>query len=377
MIMLRRIASCLSFVVLIGSAGTLHANPLDAPDIVYIDGAPCNSPCQAYMAWSRKTLAAGSAQHPPAGATRRATEVNPARSRPAARSHIARQAARPTHDIHRDTGMASARAAVSRPMQRETSNAERAESSNTKQTESQNDRQAELPNTFQANSPNDSQAEASGAKQTDTSDARKPEASSASQSEMPNAPQAKPSSTDQAEAPASLSRTDATAASGTRPVREQIMAAATIAEQLTGATSAVAELNAMGSDKSKSSEGTNGNMIASTSPSAADTMVAVLISRPEIKSMSDLTGKNFAIDKRRSESESNVRIALVAAGAPEVELSSGNSEAIDRVVGGEVPAAVVALVSPKAAEAFPDVPGFRVFRIELSPHSMKTETDKP
>jgi TRAP-type uncharacterized transport system substrate-binding protein len=155
------------------------------------------------------------------------------------------------------------------------------------------------------------------------------------------------------------------------------MAAATIAEQLTGATNAAAELNAMGSDKSKNSEGTNGDMIASTSPSAADTMVAVLISRPEIKSMSDLTGKNVAIDKRRSEPESNVRIALVAAGAPEVELSSGNSEAIDRVVGGEVPAAVVALVSPKAAEAFPDIPGLRVFRIPLSPHSMKTETDKP
>jgi hypothetical protein len=186
--MLRRIASCLSFVVLIGSAGTLHANPLDAPDMVYIDGAPCNSPCQAYMAWSRKILAAGSAQHPPARATRRATEVNPARSRPAARSRIARQAARPTHDIHRDTGIASARAAVSRPMQRESSSAERAESSNTKQTASQNDRQAELPNIFQANSPNNSQAEASGTKQTDTSDARKTEAPSASQSEMPNAP---------------------------------------------------------------------------------------------------------------------------------------------------------------------------------------------
>jgi hypothetical protein len=35
---------------------TSRAMPPDSPDIVYIDGIPCNRPCQAYMAWSRRVL---------------------------------------------------------------------------------------------------------------------------------------------------------------------------------------------------------------------------------------------------------------------------------------------------------------------------------
>jgi hypothetical protein len=167
------------------------------------------------------------------------------------------------------------------------------------------------------------------------------------------------------------------------------VAAATIAEQLTDVTNATTEPNTMRSEKPKSSGDKSsgdksswdaagaGDATASTSPSAADTLVALLVSRPEIRSISDLTGKNVAIDKTRAESESNVRTALVAAGAPEVELSSDDNKAIDRLVDGQVLAAVVALVSPDAAEAFPDIAGFKIFRIPLSPRSIKTEADKP
>jgi hypothetical protein len=392
MIVSRRIASCLPFVVLICSAGMLHAAPLDAPDIVYIDGVPCNSLCQSYMAWSREIRAAGSAQHP--AAARRTTDASPAESRPAAHSRVARDAALPARDVHRRKSTAPARAVTaSRAPQAKSANADQIESASTKQTEPLDDRRVELPNTSQAKPPSNSQADAAGIRQPDTSDARKAEAPDAPQAEMPKAPQAKPSniefaeapstgqaepsSANPAEAPASLPRIDSTATSGTRSVREQIMAAATVAEQLTDATNATTEPNAMRSDKPRSSGDAAGDMTASTSPSAADTLVALLVSRPEIKSMSDLTGKNVAIDKTRAESESNVRTALVAAGAPEVELSSDDSKAIDRLVDGQVPAAVVALVSPDAAEAFPDVAGFKVFHIPLSPRSIKTETDKP
>jgi DnaJ domain len=34
--------------------GTSQAHPLDGPDIVYIDGQPCNSLCQSYMTWPGK-----------------------------------------------------------------------------------------------------------------------------------------------------------------------------------------------------------------------------------------------------------------------------------------------------------------------------------
>ena len=55
----------------------------------------------------------------------------------------------------------------------------------------------------------------------------------------------------------------------------------------------------------------------------------------------------------------------------EVQLDEKNTKAVDRLLSGEVPAAVVALVSPEAAEGFPEIPGYRVFRIPLSPGALK------
>jgi hypothetical protein len=41
------------------------------------------------------------------------------------------------------------------------------------------------------------------------------------------------------------------------------------------------------------------------------------------------------------------------------------------LIGGEVSAAVLTLVSSEAAEWFPDVAGFKILRIPLSPPSLK------
>ena len=64
---------------------------------------------------------------------------------------------------------------------------------------------------------------------------------------------------------------------------------------------------------------------------------------------------------------------MVAAGAPAVELSVGQATAIDRLVNGEVPAAVLALVSAEWADGFSEIAGFRIFQVPLSPRSSKTE----
>ena len=40
------------------SNGTLQANPLNSPGVVYIDGLPCNRACQSYMAASDRALSA-------------------------------------------------------------------------------------------------------------------------------------------------------------------------------------------------------------------------------------------------------------------------------------------------------------------------------
>lgn len=101
----------------------------------------------------------------------------------------------------------------------------------------------------------------------------------------------------------------------------------------------------------------------------ADGFVAVLMARLNIASVSDLTGKSIAIDDTYSASSGTIRTAIVAAGATAVQLSEQSTFAIDRLTNGEVPAAVVALMSAEAAAGFPDIAGFRIFRVPLSPRS--------
>src|SRR5216684_4467947 len=89
----------LTCVLSLGSVGTSQAHPLDSPDIVYIDGLPCNSACQSYMAWSRQTSSM-SGQRAPSQLPRssanavvhRATGVGGRRLKPAAPARIAKQA---------------------------------------------------------------------------------------------------------------------------------------------------------------------------------------------------------------------------------------------------------------------------------------------
>jgi hypothetical protein len=134
--------------------------------------------------------------------------------------------------------------------------------------------------------------------------------------------------------------------------QDAVAAATGIAERMTVATA--------------SAPRNDGEPIAVAS-NKTDQLVAVVMVRPEVGSVSDLTGKDIAIDERYSASSADVRIAIVAAGGPVVQLSAGRAAAIDRLVDGEVPAAVVALVSADAAEGFPEIAGFKIFRIPLSP----------
>ena len=93
----------------------------------------------------------------------------------------------------------------------------------------------------------------------------------------------------------------------------------------------------------------------------ADLLVAILMARPEI-----------TIDDKYSASNGNVRVAIVAAGAPEVQLRENQTAAIDRLVSGDVSAAVLALVSERAADGFPEISGYRIFHIPLSPRSLES-----
>jgi ABC-type phosphate/phosphonate transport system substrate-binding protein len=103
---------------------------------------------------------------------------------------------------------------------------------------------------------------------------------------------------------------------------------------------------------------------ASASPDDPDNLVALVLTRPEINSLSDLNNKSIAITEKQSASSGRVSAALMAAGAAEVQFSEVKASAIERLINGEVPAAVV-LASREVANLFPEVEGFRTFRVPL------------
>jgi hypothetical protein len=100
-------------------------------------------------------------------------------------------------------------------------------------------------------------------------------------------------------------------------------------------------------------------------PDDQDNMVAIVLTRPEINSLSDLNNKNVAITEKQFAASGRVSAALMAAGAAEVRFSEVKASAIDRLISGEVPAAVV-LASRDAANLFPELDGFRTFRVPLN-----------
>jgi TRAP-type uncharacterized transport system substrate-binding protein len=126
-------------------------------------------------------------------------------------------------------------------------------------------------------------------------------------------------------------------------MQEQVAAATEVAERMTAASLVAAHDNVERTD-----------------------LVAVVIARPEIKSLADLAGKTVAMDERYSAYTIDVWVRFVVAGTDSVEVNAGHTPAIERLNDGEVAAAVLALVSPDAADGFPEIAGFKVFRVPLA-----------
>jgi hypothetical protein len=148
-----------------------------------------------------------------------------------------------------------------------------------------------------------------------------------------------------------------------RTPQEYIVAALAVAEQITKAET----------PKSTGSDGADGTRAAASAsdanaapPGYPGALVALLISRSDVKAASALSGLSIAIDATQSGVEEDIRSALVAAGAAETQLSVSDASPLDRLVNGEVSAAVLNLVSPDAADAFPEIKGFKVLRLPLS-----------
>ena len=129
----------------------------------------------------------------------------------------------------------------------------------------------------------------------------------------------------------------------TRKVREQMRVATVIAEHVM--TLRDAEKKAL------------------ASPNSGAPSVAIVVASPEIKSVSDLTGKIIAIDDKYLNSHARIQAAIVSAGGTDSLLTTGESMAMDRLLSGKAPAAVLTLVYPETG--FSTIEGYSVFRVPL------------
>ena len=414
----------LTSMLFLGSVRTSEAAPLDSPDIVYIDGLPCNSLCQSYMAWSRKasSISAHAAFAPRFPKARGATRMRGEGSRSATRVRLAKPAAPNSNDIRQapiaDSQPARNAVAVSnsgttpervtaataapapeqkaghpdhaevvlpgvaeKPASAPPNNRDRlvailvarpeikSVSDLTNKNIAIDDRQAasdaHLGTAIAAAGAGEVQlsegqtkainrlisGEVSAAVLTSIYPEAAdwlPEIAGFTIFRIPLSPAAVKARLESAG--------DAAAGSNARTIQQQVAAAATLAEQVTAAPTP---------DQKESA----------ASPNNTDHLVALLMTRPDIKSVSDLANKNIAIDARQSASNAIVRTAIAAAGATEVQLSEGQTAAIDRLINGEVPAAVLALVSPQAAEWFPEIAGYKILRIPLSPVALQARLE--
>jgi hypothetical protein len=357
----------LTSILSLCSSGTLQANPLDSPDIVYIDGQPCNSACQSYMAWSAQAL---SARH---RAQRGTNVVVPAeaeieRMEHAGQPRVARQPA-PVSRIAPHGGVAASK---TRP-----SNTEKAAAPSlaaarkniraAKVTVARERRVAgeEVPARKLESSDGPAPAQATSIAASPPAEAPKSEV----KSEVALPPPATleiaappPAAPENAALPATVG---VAPASAPRTIQKQVVEATGMADLVTaiGAGREAAKQSdnpAAGSDETSDIDKT-----ASASPGKEDNLVALVLARPEISSLSDLNYKTIAIEAKQSAASGRVSAALMAVGAADVQFSEGQAGAIERLISGEVPAAVVTLISPEAAEWFPDIPGFRTFRVPL------------
>ena len=330
-----------TLVLLLCSSGPLQANPLDSPGIVYIDGLPCNRACQSYMAASDRAL---SARHREERGT---SVVVPAEAEieivaEAPRPRVARHPA----PVSRTSPRAGIAASNARILNAKTLNTK---ASNSKKIAAPNAApQApakEIPSATAAVTPQKAAGETAAAIQ-------KPEPK-VEGSDRPEPKTAAIAAPQPAEAPASKAPTS--------EVKPEVKSEVALPPPATLDIAAAPAAPAAGTAFNKAREI---GKTASATPDDPDNLVALVLARPEINSLSDLNNKTIAITEKQSASSGRISAALMAAGAAEVRFSEVKASAIDRLISGEVPAAVV-LASREVASLFPELEGFRTFRVPL------------
>jgi hypothetical protein len=326
----------LTLILFLGSSGTLQAEPLDSPGVVYIDGQPCSRACQSYMDWSyRAQSARRHAEREISVAVPAEPEIE--RIEPVARPRAVKHAAplaRPAPHAGKvaSNGKApNAKASTSKKIAAPNPAPQAPAKAMPPPTAAVTPEKA-VGETVAAIQKPEPKVESAG-QPSQTAAITSPRPAEASASKVP-APEVKPEAKAEVVLP---------------PPATFDVAAAPAAPTPAMAPSKAREIG----------------KAASVSPDDPDNLVALVLTRPEINSLSDLNNKAIAITEKQSASSGRVSAALMAAGAAEVQFSEVKSSAIDRLISGEVPAAVV-LASREVANLFPEIEGFRTFRVPLS-----------
>ncbi|KRR02435.1 hypothetical protein CQ12_37690 [Bradyrhizobium jicamae] len=368
-------------------SGAPQANPLDSPDIVYIDGLPCNRACQSYMAWSdralsarhrgeRETVVVVPVEAEPAGpdhaSPARVTRHGASASRSAPRSSMAASKTRPTN-AKKAAAPSPAAAGKNAPPATPPVAGDKAVAGGQTPERKLEIPQQPVPNqTAAIAAPQPAEAPKSEAKSEVKPEAKpevEPEAKTEAKTEAKSEVILPPPATLELAATPAAPETAATPAAvasapATRTLQQQVVEATGLADLVTAiGTGREAASNL---DNPEIEPARDSAKTASTSPDEQDNLVALVLARPEIGSLSDLNNKNIAIEEKQSASSGRVSAAFMAAGAAEVQFSEGQRGAIDRLISGEVPAAVLTLASREAAAGFPDIKGFKTFRVPLA-----------
>lgn len=291
-----------ALILLLGSTAALQANPLDSPDIVYIDGLPCNRACQSYLAWSDRAL---SGRH---RAGREAPVVVPAAA-----------------ENERPEFVAPVRAAKRAATDSRTA-----------------------PHAGKAASKDSAVA----SKTPGSKKIAAPVGAPAAPAQELAAPAAVPPQRPVDGIAAAMPQPAEAASSEVKPE-------VALPPPATLDVAAMSAAPASGTASNKAD-----SKISSASYDDGDNLVALILARPEINSLSDLNNKSIAITENQSASSGRVSAALMAAGAADVQFSEVKASAIERVISGEVPAAVL-LASREVADLFPELAGLRTFRVPL------------
>jgi hypothetical protein len=353
----------LTCVLVLGFAAASEAGPLDSPGMVYIDGLPCNRLCLSYMRWSHE-LSSTRARRSAQAVAQRGAAIREERSKPAAQAGVAqaKPAAPNSNQVPRTkiAGLRPAGHAAAKPVASRSNRAP----------------QAKIAGSQPA--ANAAAAQAPEAKRVAPKSNEMPQAKVADLQPAANAA----ADSDNTATGIADPHPDAvsTAGSNATTIQAQVTAATAAAKQVTATAVAAPEQQASNADASDHPETAlpaDARKAAAASANDTDVRVVLVMTRPEIRSVSDLASKTIAIDDAQSASNGNVRAAIVAAGAAEVRLSDGQTTAIDRLIRGAVPAAVLALVSPEAALRFPGIEGFKIFQVLLLPRSLKAAADTP